>query len=107
MTSDEVCFVDVLARAGVGNPGTLAHELLRRGRSHCRLHEAACNGELTPAQEAREGRIRDEIEALCKPYNIKPQFGGDPRGNTVKLMLATGEYNTWGGKECGWGVPGS
>jgi hypothetical protein len=34
-----------------------------------------------------------------------PDFGGDPRGYTVKVHLPNHAYNTWGGAESGYGVP--
>lgn len=32
-------------------------------------------------------------------------FGGDPRGYVLKLRVPSGSSNTWGGPECGIGVP--
>lgn len=45
------------------------------------------------------------IKNLCQPYGFTPILGGDPRGFTVKLLFPSGIYNTWGGKESGYGVP--
>lgn len=82
------------------------------------IHE--CNiGSLSDGDQERanaaEARIRELVATLplvkdektgeMKP--IRPKFGGDPRGFTVKLVLPDGRHNTWGGKEEGWGVPGS
>lgn len=101
-----------------------ARLILRHAATHGRLATEACNGhpaqssptmdarELGKLQEKRDARIEREekrIEAriaeICKPFGIRPDFGGDPRGYTVKLHLANGKYNTWGGEESGYGVP--
>lgn len=44
-------------------------------------------------------------DAYLEKHGVVPIFGGDPRGYTVKLLLPDGTYNTWGGFECGLGVP--
>lgn len=36
---------------------------------------------------------------------IKPIWNTDPRGFAVKLLLPDGTYNSWGGREHGYGVP--
>ena len=84
-------------------------QIIRLGRTSARFAEHACNRGLTPAEERRDERNDERIKALCESLHprIKPIIGGDPRGYTVKLLLPTEEYNTWGGKESGWGVPGS
>ena len=72
-----------------------------------RLHryaETACNYQLTPQQEKREKALADRVLAICGGWNVSVKFGGDPRGFVVKLMLPDGSYNTWGGKEEGWGI---
>jgi len=50
-------------------------------------------------------RASQRIEAACNPWGIKPKFNGDPRGACVKLILPSGRYNSWGGKEDGYCVP--
>lgn len=101
-----------------------ARLLLRHAATHGRLAEESCNGH--PAQgspsmdvkslgklqekwdariEREEKRIEKRIGEICAPFGIRPDFGGDPRGYTVKLFLPSGKYNTWGGKESGYGVP--
>lgn len=43
---------------------------------------------------------------MAESLGVTLELGGDPRGYTVKLMTPkSGRYNTWGGAECGWGVP--
>lgn len=83
----------------------LADELMRLSRAHGRIQVNRCNRELTDREEKRDDRIEAKITELLTPYGIKPDFGGDPRGYTVKLHLPTKRYNTWGGAESGWGVP--
>lgn len=56
-----------------------------------------------PSSE-RSGTMSSE-DVYLEKQGVVPDFGGDPRGYTVKLLLPDGSYNTWGGFECGWGVP--
>ena len=74
-----------------------------------RLHhyaETACNYGLTPAQEKRVTNLETKVKAICADLDlaISVKFNGDPRGYAVKLMLPSGDFNTWGGKEEGWGI---
>lgn len=82
-------------------------QLMRLARAHGRLAEIDCtqDGGMTEKQRRRSDRIEQQISALLAPSRIKVNFGGDPRGYTVKLILPSGRYNTWGGAEDGWGVP--
>lgn len=35
---------------------------------------------------------------------ITVEVGGDPRGFPIRLFLPSGRYNSFGGREAGWGV---
>ena len=59
----------------------------------------------TPRVQVQILRARQRIEAACKPWGIKPNFQGDPRGCCVKLLLPSGKSNSWGGAEDGYCVP--
>lgn len=100
----------------------LARLLLRHAKTHGRLQEANCNGVGTwhnedPKSFARrqdrfekqiekkETQIEKRITEIAMALGFTVEFGGDPRGYTVKLTLPSGAYNSWGGKECGYGVP--
>lgn len=101
-----------------------ARLLLRHAKTHGRLAEMACNG--SPAQsnpnlpieqvnkcqarwdawiEKREAQIERRIKQLCDEIGLPVDFGGDPRGYTVKVFFPSGKYNTWGGAESGYGIP--
>ena len=115
-------------------PHVVAHYarlLVRHSVTHGRLAEMSCNGHplqsvcppagcdmpawnarVNKAQdrldayiEKREGQIERRITAICAELGLSPNFQGDPRGYTVKVALPNGAYNTWGGREDGWGVP--
>ena len=97
--------------------------LLRYAARHKKLAEADCNGpgdyiNRIPYPEA--GRLLDnwqahldlqvsmletKIVAVCTPFKLRCELGGDPRGYTVRLYFKSGIYNTWGGGEAGYGVP--
>ena len=97
--------------------------LLRYAARHKRLAEADCNGpgdriNRTPYPLAgilienwqahldlQVARLEFKIAAVCKPFKLRCELGGDPRGYTVKLFFKSAIYNTWGGCESGYGVP--
>lgn len=81
--------------------------IMRHGKTHGRLACAYCNGEIETDQwEKRNGRLRASILKAYQSIGGKDiDFGGDPRGNTVKLVLPSGRSNNWGNEA--WGVPNS
>ena len=50
--------------------------------------------------------LRTRLEAVAAKHNIdlKADVTGDPRGYCLKLHLPDESYNTWGGKESGFGI---
>lgn len=87
----------------------MGRNLMARATTAQRLSELFCSVEMSEAETARQER-KDEvndaaIEAICKAWGLKARLDGDPRGYVVKLLLPSGRHNTWGGAECGWGVP--
>lgn len=103
-----------------------AGRIMRHSATIGRLVEESCNGHpaqgsptipierLNKLQDAWDARIERQdaaaqkhIIAACSELGLVPDFGGDPRGYTVKIKLPSGRYNTMGGKEDGWGVPTS
>lgn len=107
---------------GLGKPCgdsivTLAHIGEQRCLENCSLiarhavtlhhyAEAACNRELSKAEERKvellEARVRVLVAQLGEGFRVR--FNGDPRGFAVKIQNPAGRYNTWGGAEDGWGV---
>ena len=100
----------------------LARLLLRHAKTHGRLAEETYNGH--PAQgspslpaatinrlqekwDARIARQEKQVERrmseIAAELGAKIDFGGDPRGYTVKLILPSGHSNTWG--QDGFGIP--
>lgn len=134
-TNERERFIATIARSCSGHPVHIvtrnATLILRHAKTHGRLAEMSCNGHplqsVCPPQgcdlkawndrvkraqekhdawiEKREAQIERRISELASEIGCKANFGGDPRGYTVKLILPGGEYNTWGGKEEGYGVP--
>jgi len=113
-----------LARAILRNAATIQHceelvcssEAADRDRVQCPAiksgndADCACNCYEdkhcdTPRVQMQILRARQRIEAACRPWGIKPNFSGDPRGCCVKLLLPSGRWNSWGGKEKGYCVP--
>jgi hypothetical protein len=59
-----------------------------------------------PNFEDRRDELREQFKAICKKHgiNLKADVTGDPRGYCLKLHLPDGSWNTWGGKETGYGI---
>lgn len=108
-----------------------ARQLLRLAKTHGRLAVETCNGHpmqsqsppagyVMAAYNARVNKLQDAWDAriekqeracerriteILTPFGLTPCFGGDPRGYTVKIHFPSESFNTWGGKESGWGIP--
>lgn len=93
-----------MGKAGV--PISVCRMVLRMAATCQRLAVKDCNEGLSGAEITKVARIRESLSTLLAEYSIKiGSVGGDPRGYVVKLHLPNGAYNTWGGKESGYGVP--
>lgn len=88
-----------------GDGVTLARQILRDASTMQRLAEEACNRELSGRERNNEEVCGQRIADLCRPYGIKANFNGDPRGAVVKLILPSGRWNSFGGQEDGYCVP--
>lgn len=73
-----------------------------------RLHRIAenhCNGREYKGMLTREANLEKMISELAKGFGLTVVFDGDPRGYVVKLHAPNKDvYNTWGGKESGYGI---
>ena len=87
----------------------LADAIIRDATSYNRIQERWCSEEMsdraTKALERREGQIERRIRNRCELLGFRVEFGGDPRGYCVRVFVPSGKSNTWGGAECGYGVP--
>jgi len=83
-----------------------AQRLLRYGATLGRIAERQCNGHQTwdgqwdekaaAQDDAKEERIQTAVKKLCESIGVTPIFGGDPRGNTLKIQVPDGYTNDWG-----------
>lgn len=113
---------EFLVRLAIELPGVPHAAILYHGRAILRaarklgtLAVALCNGDIDQdaydaAKDravARVQRVLAEMAAWTPPNRrvTIAETGGDPRGYCLKLHLPSGKGNTWGGDECGWGVP--
>ena len=82
-----------------------AAELCRLANSLDRLNEIACNSGLTERQERRKQNLQTRIKTVLKRAGlVLNHFNNDPRGYAVYLDLPDGSYNSFGGRESGYGI---
>lgn len=81
-----------------------AAKLCSMARALHRLDEAACNGDLTERQFKRRVNLGVAIRKIAESYGLRADHNADPRGYSVYLHFPDGSYNSWGGKETGWGI---
>jgi len=86
--------------------------LLIAASRYAKIQERWCSEEMSDATraavETQEKSLETKITALVQPYGPRVEYGGDPRGYTVKLHFAPIDgrkpSNTWGGEESGYGI---
>ena len=82
-----------------------AAELCRFATSLSRLNEIACNSGLTERQERRKQNLQTRIKTVLESAGlVLNHFNNDPRGYSVYLDLPDGSYNSFGGRESGYGI---
>ncbi|MCL4204621.1 MAG: hypothetical protein KJ000_19205 [Pirellulaceae bacterium] len=105
-TEAEQLAIDIQRGGGRATTLTAGH-LIRMATQHQRMMEDECNGVDIYDQDGNPlpelARLRKVIEAAAKDAGCDVKFSGDPRGSTVRLLLPSGESNSWGGE--GWCVP--
>jgi hypothetical protein len=52
-----------------------------------------------------ECRTQERAAKLAASCGFSVITSGDPRGYVLRVIFPSGAYNTWGGKESGYGVP--
>lgn len=105
LTEERQKYLNVMEKNGATR--LQAIRLFRLACRHERWAVAECNRELTEKERSLWQKVKRDIIYLVKDINgaMTVNLYGDPRGYTTKLHLPSGEYNTWGGKEEGYGVP--
>lgn len=77
-----------------------AERIMRYGATYGRMQEDWCNREMSDKEtervERREKRIEEKVTKILGEIDCKPVFGGDPRGNTIKIVLPDGYADDWG-----------
>lgn len=89
----------------------LARKMVRLAKKHQHYQGLLCNRELTPGEVKADLKVEEQLRVIVKEEIGKGctvRFMGDPRGYTVRLLgFDDDAFNTWGGKESGYGVPTS
>src|SRR5437016_1490582 len=97
-----------IASLGKRTPPEAAHdatELCRFATSLNRLNEIACNCGLSERQEQRKQKLQQRIKTMLDRSGlILNHFENDPRGYAVYIDLPDGSYNSFGGRENGYGI---
>lgn len=121
--SDREKFVALIQQHAGGDPTerySFAQRLMRYGATYGRLAEDACNGpdysrvlqrdpvldrlittgwqERQDAIPAKQEKIEKAVSELCKAFDCRAIFSGDPRGNTLKIEVKSGYSNSFGGE---------
>ena len=108
MNTQEAVLSAYIAFIGKHTPREAAQdaaELCRLATSLNRLNEIACNCGLTERQEQRKRNLQTRIKAVVEHAGlVLNHFNSDPRGYAVYLDLPDGSYNTFGGRESGYGI---
>jgi len=82
-----------------------ATELCKSANSLNRLNEIACNCGLSERQEQRRQNLQTRIKAVLERAGlVLNHFESDPRGYAVYIDLPDGSYNSFGGRENGYGI---
>lgn len=86
----------------VSNPTGLQDDLYKLGLKAQRNAEKLCN--VTDHVDQRE-KLRAALGKIEEKHGItlNAEIGGDPRGFCLKVIMPEGDYNSWGGRESGWG----
>lgn len=84
-------------------------DLINKAKRYTTIQERWCSEEMSDGVrsllEGKETGLQNDIRAIASRYDLRVHFDGDPRGYCVKLHTIRGDvYNTWGGKESGYGI---
>jgi hypothetical protein len=97
-----------IASIGKRTPREAAHdaaELYSLARALRRLNEVSCNYGLTPRQEKRMRGLEDSIRTVLGQTGLALNHSdNDPRGYSLYVNLPDGSYNSFGGREHGYGI---
>ena len=81
----------------------LATKLWKMSGRSSRLAEAACNRELTKAEDALDDKMDAKVKEIGKLLGLKAYREGDPRGWTIRVVVGKELANNWDGLTTGCG----
>lgn len=94
-TKAKLEFVFAMAKHSAATMWDL-QRLMRYGATHNRLMVEYCNVGQSPERESKLTRTEQAIQKIVKSFGAIARFQGDPRGNTVKIVVPDGYTNDWG-----------
>ena len=107
-TQEEAVLSAYIASIGKRTPRESARdatELCKSANSLNRLNEIACNSGLSERQERQKQKLQERIKTVLEGAGlILNHFESDPRGFAVYIDLPDGSYNSFGGRENGYGI---
>lgn len=105
--SEKLEFYNVAGRNGLDRDR--CRDIIRHAQALELSNLRQCNEEMDDDAvfrlELEDAEHKDAVRSALSGTHIKVGWSGDPRGFAVRLLFPDGSYNTWGGKEHGYGVP--
>ena len=107
-TNSQEAVLSAFASIGKRTPREAAQdaaELCRLATSLSRLNEIGCNRGITERQERQKQNLQTRIKAVLERAGLAVNhFESDPRGFAEYLDLPDSFYNSFGGRQCGYGI---
>ena len=87
----------------VGYATKLAQELLKMGPRSARLAEIECGRSLTEYEKKNDSEMDCKVAKIGKELGLKAYRQGDPRGQTIRVVVGSRYTTNWDGETVGCG----
>lgn len=87
----------------VGYATKLAQELLKMGPRSARLAEIECTRNLTEYEKKNDSEMDFKVVEIGKELGLKAYRQGDPRGQTIRVVVGRQYTTNWDGETVGCG----
>lgn len=106
MESEKENFVRRIMAASPAMPDTsreIANYLWDLGPESNRLATAECNRPMTETEKARDAELDRFVAGFSARLGLKCYRQGDPRGNTIRVVVGPQYADNWDGETVGCG----